>query len=185
MLYTRGRMVWTTVWLLLILKIPVAYLGVGDLVGREGSASAAAGEPRACASRATVSTRPDRASPAGSSRGLAIQARTAHRRAAAPRIALAQGRRRSGGDGERPRARRRTSPHATPSPGSWLRSSTSPPRSRSSTTGRLGTLRRVVALIAAAIGSRPNRLVGSAVVAATLWWLAGMTIAVALERPIF
>jgi hypothetical protein len=43
----------------------------------------------------------------------------------------------------------------------------------------------LVALIAAAIGSRPNRLVGSAVVASAVWWFAGMTIAIALERPIF
>ena len=51
--------------------------------------------------------------------------------------------------------------------------------------GRLGPAVMLVALIAAAIASRPNRLVGSAVVAATLWWFVGMTIAVALERPIF
>lgn len=43
----------------------------------------------------------------------------------------------------------------------------------------------LVALIAAAISSRPNRLVGTAVLASTVWWFVGMTIAIALERPIF
>jgi hypothetical protein len=43
----------------------------------------------------------------------------------------------------------------------------------------------LVALIAAAIASRANRLVGTAVLASTVWWFAGMTIAIALERPIF
>jgi hypothetical protein len=43
----------------------------------------------------------------------------------------------------------------------------------------------LVALIAAGIASGPSRLVGSAVVAATAWWLVGMILAITLERPIF
>ena len=37
---------------------------------------------------------------------------------------------------------------------------------------------QLVALIAAALTSRPNRLIWTAVVASTLWWFAGMTVAV-------
>jgi hypothetical protein len=51
--------------------------------------------------------------------------------------------------------------------------------------GRVGTAAILVALLAAGIASRPNRLVGTAVVATTVWWFAGMTLAVILERPIF
>ena len=51
--------------------------------------------------------------------------------------------------------------------------------------GRVGTAAILVALIAAGLTSRTNRLVWSAVVAATVWWFAGMTLAVVLERPIF
>jgi hypothetical protein len=51
--------------------------------------------------------------------------------------------------------------------------------------GRVGTAAVLVALIAAALASRPNRLIWTAVVASTLWWFAGMTVAVVLERPIF
>ena len=51
--------------------------------------------------------------------------------------------------------------------------------------GRIGPATMLVALIAAAISSRPNRLVTTAVIASAVWWFAGMTIAIALERPIF
>lgn len=51
--------------------------------------------------------------------------------------------------------------------------------------GRIGPATMLVALVAAAIASGPNRLAGTAVVASTVWWLAGMTLAVVLERPIF
>jgi hypothetical protein len=51
--------------------------------------------------------------------------------------------------------------------------------------GRVGTVAILVALVAAGISSRPNRLVGTAVIATTVWWFAGMVIAIALERPIF
>lgn len=51
--------------------------------------------------------------------------------------------------------------------------------------GRIGPGAMLVALIAAAISSRPNRLVGTAVIASTIWWFIGMTIAIALDRPIF
>lgn len=51
--------------------------------------------------------------------------------------------------------------------------------------GRIGPATMLVALIAAAITTGPNRLVGSAVLASTFWWTAGMIVAIALERPIF
>jgi hypothetical protein len=51
--------------------------------------------------------------------------------------------------------------------------------------GRIGPGTILVALIAAAITSGPNRLVGTAVFASTFWWFAGMVVAIALERPIF
>lgn len=51
--------------------------------------------------------------------------------------------------------------------------------------GRIGPGTMLVALIAAAITSGPNRLVGSAVAASTFWWFVGMILAVTLERPLF
>jgi hypothetical protein len=52
--------------------------------------------------------------------------------------------------------------------------------------GRIGPGAMFVAILAAAIGGSPGRrLVPLAVLLTTLSWLAGMTIAVLLERPIF
>ena len=52
--------------------------------------------------------------------------------------------------------------------------------------GRIGPGAIFIALLAAAIGGSPDgRLVPVAVVATTVSWLAGMTIAVLLDRPIF
>jgi hypothetical protein len=51
--------------------------------------------------------------------------------------------------------------------------------------GRIGPGTMLVALIAAAISSRSHPLVWTAVLASAVWWFAGMTIAIALERPIF
>jgi hypothetical protein len=51
--------------------------------------------------------------------------------------------------------------------------------------GRVGPGAMLVALVAAAISSRSSVLVWTSVLASTVWWFAGMTIAIALERPIF
>lgn len=51
--------------------------------------------------------------------------------------------------------------------------------------GRVATGAILVALIAAAIGGFQSRLAAFAVAIATLSWLAGMIISIALERPIF
>ncbi len=51
---------------------------------------------------------------------------------------------------------------------------------------RLGPFAILVALIAAALASdRHSKLAGAAVAFATLCWLAGMMISVALSRPIY
>ncbi|HZB85925.1 MAG TPA: hypothetical protein VE289_05110 [Gaiellaceae bacterium] len=51
--------------------------------------------------------------------------------------------------------------------------------------GRIGPGAIFIALLAAAIGGSHRWLVPVAVVATTASWLAGMIIAVLLERPIF
>jgi hypothetical protein len=51
--------------------------------------------------------------------------------------------------------------------------------------GRVATGAILVALVAAAIGGFQSRLAAFAVAIATLSWLAGMIISIALERPIF
>ena len=51
--------------------------------------------------------------------------------------------------------------------------------------GRVGTGAILVALIAAAMGGFQSRLAAWAVGIAGVCWLAGMIIAVALERPVF
>ena len=51
--------------------------------------------------------------------------------------------------------------------------------------GRIGPGSMLVALIAAGSATAPSRIVGSAVAAATVWWLIGMVIAVSLDRPLF
>jgi hypothetical protein len=51
--------------------------------------------------------------------------------------------------------------------------------------GRVASGAILVALIAAAIGGFQSRLAAFAVAIATLSWLAGMIISIALERPIF
>lgn len=51
--------------------------------------------------------------------------------------------------------------------------------------GRIGPGAIVIALLAAAIGGNDRRLAPLGVVATTLSWLAGMAIAVLLEKPIF
>jgi hypothetical protein len=51
--------------------------------------------------------------------------------------------------------------------------------------GRIGPGAIFIALLAAAIGGSDRRLVPAAVIATTASWLAGMVIAVLLERPIF
>jgi hypothetical protein len=52
--------------------------------------------------------------------------------------------------------------------------------------GRVGPATMLVALLAAALaGPRQRLFAASAVAAATIWWFAGMVIAIALERPIF
>jgi hypothetical protein len=43
----------------------------------------------------------------------------------------------------------------------------------------------LVAMIAAGLGGRNSRLVGAAVVAGTVAWLVGMTIAVLFSRPLY
>jgi hypothetical protein len=51
--------------------------------------------------------------------------------------------------------------------------------------GRLGTAAVFVALFAAALGGRDRYLVPVAVGVTAACWLLGMTLAIALERPIF
>jgi hypothetical protein len=51
--------------------------------------------------------------------------------------------------------------------------------------GRVAAGSILVALIAAAIGGFQSRLAAFAVGIATLCWLAGMIVSVALERPVF
>jgi hypothetical protein len=51
--------------------------------------------------------------------------------------------------------------------------------------GRLGPAAMFVALLAAAMGGFQSRLAAFALVVATGGWLAGMVVAVLLERPIF
>jgi len=51
--------------------------------------------------------------------------------------------------------------------------------------GRVATGAVLVAIISAAIGGFQSRLAAFAVAIATLSWLAGMIVSVALERPIF
>ena len=51
--------------------------------------------------------------------------------------------------------------------------------------GRLGTAAIVVALVATAMGGPHRGLATFALVVTTVCWLAGMTLAVLAERPIF
>lgn len=51
--------------------------------------------------------------------------------------------------------------------------------------GRLGVAALFVAIFAATLGGTHRRLVPVAVALTTLSWLVGMTLAIALERPIF
>ena len=51
--------------------------------------------------------------------------------------------------------------------------------------GRVATGAVLVAIISAALGGFQSRLAAFAVAIATLSWLAGMIVSVALERPIF
>lgn len=51
--------------------------------------------------------------------------------------------------------------------------------------GRVASGAILVALVSAAIGGFQSRLAAFAVAIATLSWLAGMIISIALERPIF
>jgi hypothetical protein len=51
--------------------------------------------------------------------------------------------------------------------------------------GRVGPAAMFVGLVAAAMATTQRRLVGYALAIVTLCWLAGMIIAVVLERPIF
>jgi hypothetical protein len=51
--------------------------------------------------------------------------------------------------------------------------------------GRVGAGAVLVALVAVAMGGFQSRLAGFALGIATLGWLAGMIVSVALERPIF
>lgn len=51
--------------------------------------------------------------------------------------------------------------------------------------GRLGTAAVFIALFAAALGGRDRYLVPVTVGVTAVCWLLGMTLAIALERPIF
>ena len=51
--------------------------------------------------------------------------------------------------------------------------------------GRVGAGAVLVALVAAAMGGFQSRLAAFAVGIATLGWLAGMIVSIALERPVF
>lgn len=51
--------------------------------------------------------------------------------------------------------------------------------------GRLGVAALFVAVLAAALGGTERRLVPVAVAVTTISWFVGMTLAVALDRPIF
>jgi hypothetical protein len=51
--------------------------------------------------------------------------------------------------------------------------------------GRLGTAAVFIALVAAALGGRDRHLVPVTVGVTAVCWLLGMTLAIALDRPIF
>jgi len=51
--------------------------------------------------------------------------------------------------------------------------------------GRVGPAAMLVALIACAMATGQRRLAAAALIIVTLCWVAGMILAVALERPIF
>ena len=51
--------------------------------------------------------------------------------------------------------------------------------------GRIGPAAMFVALLAAAMAGSERRLAGLSVAISTFGWLAGMTVAVLLDRPIF
>jgi hypothetical protein len=51
--------------------------------------------------------------------------------------------------------------------------------------GRLATAAVFISLLAAALGGRDRHLVPASVVITTTCWFVGMTLAIALDRPIF
>jgi hypothetical protein len=51
--------------------------------------------------------------------------------------------------------------------------------------GRVGAAAIVVSLVAAAMGGFQSRLAAWAVAIATAGWIAGMIVAISLERPVF